>query len=397
MGELPFALAPEAALGAWLREAEREMEPHRTAGTYRGFDGTELPWQAVHADRPRAHVVLLHGFTEFPEKYRELCRYLRQAGCTVWLPVLRGHGRRASCMSTGSRTMCAICLLPAGYRPGAAAAVWPLHGRAAWPHVFCRSCRTALHAPFCARPCSVRRRAARRTGWRSAVRACCCGGASGRKARCFPALMIPTPNFRAAAARAAPVSAPPWTAAQSVLPIRRWARRTAGSMNRLPCAAGPQPARLPQVQVPSCVQRRRDTQVSLREQRLLGRAPAAGAAAGIPRRKARAVQRRKCRIGGVFGRSSGIFRPDGRIRKGRDKMTLLIVIDMQNDFVTGALGTAEAQAIVPHVNAKIAAGGCRRLYTRHPRRGLPCHAGGQGGCPCRTASAAPGAMRWPTA
>ena len=93
MGELPFALAPEAALGAWLREAEREMEPHRTAGTYRGFDGTELPWQAVHADRPRANVVLLHGFTEFPEKYRELCRYLRQAGCTVWLPVLRGHGQ----------------------------------------------------------------------------------------------------------------------------------------------------------------------------------------------------------------------------------------------------------------------------------------------------------------
>lgn len=93
MGELPFALAPEAALGAWLREAEREMEPHRTAGTYRGFDGTELPWQAVHADRPRAHVVLLHGFTEFPEKYRELCRYLRQAGCTVWLQVLRGHGQ----------------------------------------------------------------------------------------------------------------------------------------------------------------------------------------------------------------------------------------------------------------------------------------------------------------
>ena len=38
-------------------------------------------------------MVLLHGFTEFPEKYRELCRYLRQAGCTVWLPVLRGHGQ----------------------------------------------------------------------------------------------------------------------------------------------------------------------------------------------------------------------------------------------------------------------------------------------------------------
>jgi nicotinamidase-related amidase len=28
---------------------------------------------------------------------------------------------------------------------------------------------------------------------------------------------------------------------------------------------------------------------------------------------------------------------------------LLVVVDMQNDFVTGALGTEEAQAIVPGV------------------------------------------------
>ena len=35
--------------------------------------------------------------------------------------------------------------------------------------------------------------------------------------------------------------------------------------------------------------------------------------------------------------------------------TLLIVVDMQNDFVSGALGTAEARAILPAVNAKIAA------------------------------------------
>ncbi|MBR4579288.1 MAG: cysteine hydrolase [Oscillospiraceae bacterium] len=32
---------------------------------------------------------------------------------------------------------------------------------------------------------------------------------------------------------------------------------------------------------------------------------------------------------------------------------LLIVIDMQNDFIDGALGTAEAEAIVPAVKAKI--------------------------------------------
>ena len=34
-------------------------------------------------------------------------------------------------------------------------------------------------------------------------------------------------------------------------------------------------------------------------------------------------------------------------------MKLLIVIDMQNDFIDGALGTEEAVKIVPNVAAKI--------------------------------------------
>lgn len=42
-------------------------------------------------------------------------------------------------------------------------------------------------------------------------------------------------------------------------------------------------------------------------------------------------------------------------------MKLLIVIDMQNDFIDGALGTKEAVAIIPEVAKKIeqarAAGG----------------------------------------
>lgn len=37
----------------------------------------------------------------------------------------------------------------------------------------------------------------------------------------------------------------------------------------------------------------------------------------------------------------------------KTKVDILIVVDMQNDFVTGALGTPEAQAIVPKVVEKI--------------------------------------------
>ena len=34
-------------------------------------------------------------------------------------------------------------------------------------------------------------------------------------------------------------------------------------------------------------------------------------------------------------------------------MKALIIVDMQNDFVTGNLGTPEARAIVPKIEAKI--------------------------------------------
>lgn len=45
----------------------------------------------------------------------------------------------------------------------------------------------------------------------------------------------------------------------------------------------------------------------------------------------------------------------------------LIVVDMQNDFVTGALGTPEAQAIVPAVAARAQAAladGCALVFTQ---------------------------------
>jgi len=48
-------------------------------------------------------------------------------------------------------------------------------------------------------------------------------------------------------------------------------------------------------------------------------------------------------------------------------MKILIVVDVQHDFVDGSLGTPEARAIIPHVRAKIAAYASRRdviIFTR---------------------------------
>lgn len=45
-------------------------------------------------------------------------------------------------------------------------------------------------------------------------------------------------------------------------------------------------------------------------------------------------------------------------------MRILVVVDMQNDFIDGALGTKEAEAIVPLVAAKLAEFDGRVLFTR---------------------------------
>jgi len=45
-------------------------------------------------------------------------------------------------------------------------------------------------------------------------------------------------------------------------------------------------------------------------------------------------------------------------------MKLLVVVDMQNDFINGALGTPEAQAIVPYVKAAIERFEGKVLFTR---------------------------------
>lgn len=48
-------------------------------------------------------------------------------------------------------------------------------------------------------------------------------------------------------------------------------------------------------------------------------------------------------------------------------MDILVVVDMQNDFVSGALGTAEAREIVPHVVGRVVDGldrGEEILFTR---------------------------------
>ena len=57
------------------------------------FDGKKLHYEAYEKTLCRGSVVILHGFTESAEKFREVAYYLRKAGYSVFSLDLRGHGK----------------------------------------------------------------------------------------------------------------------------------------------------------------------------------------------------------------------------------------------------------------------------------------------------------------
>lgn len=75
------------------RLERRFLEPPRFAwGVFTTEDGTALRWGHLAAETPRAHCVLVGGFTEFVEKYFETIDDLVARGLSVWCLDWRGQG-----------------------------------------------------------------------------------------------------------------------------------------------------------------------------------------------------------------------------------------------------------------------------------------------------------------
>lgn len=70
----------------------------RKAGNFAGFDGASLYYEYFLAENSRGAVVILHGLSEFTEKYYELAWYFLNQGYDVFLYDQRSHGR--SCRFT---------------------------------------------------------------------------------------------------------------------------------------------------------------------------------------------------------------------------------------------------------------------------------------------------------
>lgn len=74
-------------------QVEPYLEKRRKEGFILAFDGCRIHYEAYEKKFSRGNIVILHGFTESAEKFREVTYYFRKAGYSVFVPDLRGHGK----------------------------------------------------------------------------------------------------------------------------------------------------------------------------------------------------------------------------------------------------------------------------------------------------------------
>lgn len=74
-------------------QVEPYLEKKRKEGFILASDGCRLHYEAYEKKLSRGNILILHGFTESAEKFREAAYYFRKAGYSVFVPDLRGHGK----------------------------------------------------------------------------------------------------------------------------------------------------------------------------------------------------------------------------------------------------------------------------------------------------------------
>lgn len=83
---------PEASFSRDYSRLEETLLPYANTGILESYDGLKLHYEYYLAENAKASVVIVHGFTEFIRKYRELCAFLLDMGLNVFVYDQRGHG-----------------------------------------------------------------------------------------------------------------------------------------------------------------------------------------------------------------------------------------------------------------------------------------------------------------
>lgn len=73
-------------------EIEAALSECKNVGFFQSQDGARLYYEYFLAENSHGNIIVVHGFTEFLQKYYEMCWYFLQMGFSVFMYDQRGHG-----------------------------------------------------------------------------------------------------------------------------------------------------------------------------------------------------------------------------------------------------------------------------------------------------------------
>ena len=88
-----FNLIPENEYSSAMPKVESLLAEVKIGGVFASFDGTMINYEYFLCENAKASVVVVHGYTEFIEKFYEVAYYFLCEGYNVFLYDQRGHGR----------------------------------------------------------------------------------------------------------------------------------------------------------------------------------------------------------------------------------------------------------------------------------------------------------------
>lgn len=68
-----------------------------------GYDGTTISYRVYEKENSKGNILIVHGFSEFAQKYSEMIYILLVNNYTVYIPDLRGHGSSHRKLSNGCK------------------------------------------------------------------------------------------------------------------------------------------------------------------------------------------------------------------------------------------------------------------------------------------------------
>ena len=98
-----FYLGEENFISEMNSKVEPYLEKILTKGSFKSYDDTEIAYRFYKLEKPKAYIVISHGFCEFGEKYNEMIYYFSQAGYSVFFIEYRGHGHSARATDNPSK------------------------------------------------------------------------------------------------------------------------------------------------------------------------------------------------------------------------------------------------------------------------------------------------------